>query len=137
MRTELTVMKWWNIERYGCRRVCLALSLLFLLPWSVFAAELEAFMAENDTTVTSPAVSSLPPDSIRALARQLGMVDTSEVLLFKDTLRRVRCDSAQKKSFYERHRERTLRGWAHLIPTQFTLQYAGSIGLMSVGIVWH
>ena len=137
MRTELTVMKWWNIERYGCRRVCLALSLLFLLPWSVFAAELESFMTENDSTVTPPAVSSLPPDSIRALARQLGMVDTSEVLLFKDTMRNVRYDSAQKKSFYERHRERTLRGWANLIPTQFTLQYAGSIGLMSVGIGWH
>lgn len=129
-------MKWWNIERFESWRACLALSLLFLFSWFAPASAAVCVSEENDTTVT-PRTVPLSPDSIRVLARQLGMVDTSEVLLFRDTLRNARPDSAAKKSFYERHRERTLRGWANLIPTQFTLQYAGSIGLLNLGIGWH
>lgn len=38
---------------------------------------------------------------------------------------------------YERHRQHAMKRWMRLIPSQATLQYAGSIGLVSAGIGWH
>src|SRR5574344_1380639 len=39
--------------------------------------------------------------------------------------------------YYERTLEKRRQRWAKLIPNQFTFQYAGSIGLASVGFGWH
>lgn len=38
---------------------------------------------------------------------------------------------------YERNRQRHVLHWMRIMPNQTTLQYAGSIGLASVGIGWH
>lgn len=38
---------------------------------------------------------------------------------------------------YERHRQLSLKRWEKIIPNQVTIQYAGSIGLISAGIGWH
>lgn len=40
-------------------------------------------------------------------------------------------------SRYERNRAKRIEGWARLIPNQGTLQYAGSIGVMSIGLGWN
>ena len=46
-------------------------------------------------------------------------------------------DSLKREMKYEKRRERYMRRWMRLVPNQATLQYAGSIGLMSVGVGWH
>lgn len=38
---------------------------------------------------------------------------------------------------YEKHRSNYESRWSKLIPNQFTLQYAGSIGAVSAGAGWH
>lgn len=43
----------------------------------------------------------------------------------------------QRASRYEIRRSQFEKRWMRLIPSQATLQYAGSIGLMSVGVGWH
>ncbi len=43
----------------------------------------------------------------------------------------------EKLSRYDKNRQRLMKRWKRLIPTQASLQYAGSIGLMSVGWGWH
>lgn len=40
-------------------------------------------------------------------------------------------------SRYERHRRAAMRLWSRLIPTQATLHFAGSIGVLSAGAGWH
>lgn len=46
-------------------------------------------------------------------------------------------DTAAVQYVYERRRQRAVRSWARLIPTQAVAQYAGSIGIVSVGLGWH
>lgn len=43
----------------------------------------------------------------------------------------------EKLSRYDKNRQRLMKRWKRLIPTQASLQYAGSIGLMSAGWGWH
>lgn len=45
--------------------------------------------------------------------------------------------SVQKAGRYEQIHSRRMRYWAKLLPDQATLQYAGSIGLLSIGPGWH
>lgn len=51
----------------------------------------------------------------------------------------ISTDKAQEPTTtaYDRRRQRAARRWEKLIPNQITLQYAGSIGLLSAGIGWH
>lgn len=42
-----------------------------------------------------------------------------------------------RRSVYERHTERYRNVWHRLIPNQTTMQYAGSIGFLSIGTGWH
>lgn len=46
-------------------------------------------------------------------------------------------DSIEMETKYDRHKGRYLQRWMRLVPNQATVQYAGSIGLMSVGVGWH
>lgn len=46
-------------------------------------------------------------------------------------------NNTESLSRYEKHRERIMKRWKRLIPTQASLQYAGSIGIMSAGWGWH
>lgn len=43
----------------------------------------------------------------------------------------------EKLSRYDKNRQQLMKRWKRLIPTQASLQYAGSIGLMSAGWGWH
>lgn len=43
----------------------------------------------------------------------------------------------EKLSRYDKNRQRLMKRWKRLIPTQASLQYAGSIGLISAGWGWH
>ena len=88
----------------------------------------------------------LPDSTVRRLARSLGMVDTAEVAPRLRRLEHIERELlpnvdtamlARQNPRYLRHRARSFRHWARLIPNQATLQYAGSIGLMSAGIGWH
>lgn len=90
--------------------------------------------------------SILPDSTVRRLARSLGMVDTAEVAPRLRRLEHIERELlpnvdtamlARQNPRYLRHRTRSFRRWARLIPNQATLQYAGSIGLMSAGIGWH
>lgn len=42
-----------------------------------------------------------------------------------------------KKMPYERHTENYRSFWYRMVPNQFTIQYAGSIGVVSMGFGWH
>lgn len=104
----------------------------------------EAARCPMRTDTISP--SALPDSVVRRLARELGMVDTAEVapqlrrLHYIETHLLPLVDTASLRRSsprYLRRRERTFRQWMRLIPNQTTLQYAGSIGLMSAGIGWH
>lgn len=46
-------------------------------------------------------------------------------------------DTALATSRYQRHTDRYKSFWQRLTPRQTTLQYAGSIGLLSAGVGWH
>ena len=113
---------------------------------ATLAVSLQAAAAAHSVATDSTALPQLPDSTIRNLARGLGMVDTAEVnpqlrrLHFVETQLLPQADTAslhRSSARYTRRRARTFRHWARLIPNQATLQYAGSIGLMSAGIGWH
>lgn len=81
----------------------------------------------------------IPDSLVRRLARDLGMMDSAQAVRYADSLRLSRTDSlphAAPLSRYEKIKERRIRHWMKLIPNQFTLQYAGSIGMFSAGPGW-
>lgn len=88
---------------------------------------------DSATTVT------LSDSLVRELALKIGMIDASELQQRAEMMGRTDLDTAQTVHLtrYERRRMRAIRGWAKLIPNQATLQYAGSIGIFSVGLGWH
>lgn len=63
--------------------------------------------------------------TVRRAARQLASNDS--------TARQPK----PKRTFYDRHRERYISRWQRLLPSQYTLQFAGSIGLLNMGLGWH
>lgn len=60
-------------------------------------------------------------------------ISTNDSLTRKDTTTL----GTYRLSRYEKNKQRAMNRWKRLIPTQASLQYAGSIGLMSVGWGWH
>ena len=46
-------------------------------------------------------------------------------------------ESTKYYTKYEKIRAQRIERWTKLIPNQFTLQYAGSIGMLSAGPGWH
>lgn len=46
-------------------------------------------------------------------------------------------DSAKDISYYEQYVRRYCKFWSRLIPSQFKIQYAGSIGIFSASAGWH
>ena len=107
-------MKWWNIN--------LSKSLVLAVAFS-----LQALCA----TAAPRAAATALTDSI----------DAAELLPSFDTLQ-VKSDTAEaadknRDSFYARRTQRFKRDWARLAPNQHTLQFAGSIGMFSIGTGWH
>lgn len=61
----------------------------------------------------------------------------AQTLAPTDTVSADSTDSVQSPTRYERRIDRYVLRWSKLIPSHSTLQYAGSIGLISAGIGWH
>ena len=87
-----------------------------------------------------------PDSTIRQRAKALGMVDTAVVnpklrqleFLEKNILPKVDTTNFFRNNpKYLHHHARALKGWIRLIPNQFTIQYAGSIGLANLGLGWN
>lgn len=81
----------------------------------------------------------IPDSVVRSLARELGMMDSVQAVRYADSLRKSKADSlppVASVTRYEKISQRRVRNWTKLIPNQFTLQYAGSIGMFSAGPGW-
>ena len=146
-------MKWYIIEQRhsGWRLLVLMFILMALCQLPGYASPIKA-MERCNTVIelahphSAEVQDTLLTDSlVRVRARALGMVDTMEVYsrlrrlehLERDLLPSI--DTAalfRSNPKYIRHRAHATKGWLRMIPKQLTLQYAGSIGLASVGIGW-
>lgn len=137
-------MKRWHIDAQGAlRRAAVA-----LLCMAGTATGLPAVAADGlCATATADSVivirtdsadtTELPDSIVRRLAAKPGIPDSTEARQRYATNPCKSDTAAYIGTRYERNREKRIRGWAKLIPEQGTLQYAGSIGLMSIGIGWH
>lgn len=78
---------------------------------------------------------------LTAFGEQRDTIDAAELLPSFDTLQvqpdTVEAPDAEPTSFYARRTQRLKRDWARLAPNQHTLQFAGSIGMFSIGTGWH
>ncbi len=151
---EVIRMKWFTIDTsLAKKRVCAWLRLIGMI--GVFAfLKAETMQAHTssvaiDTIANAVLSDTLPqiPDSvIISRARALGMVDTAEVNARLQRLHRIEAAFADMVDTaawshgslrYIKNKEKAYKHWMRLIPNQFTMQYAGSIGLLSVGFGWH
>lgn len=127
--------KWYNINQLGTALVAL---------WVAGIVAVRAAGADTcaDDTVT---VATVVPDTMR----QMAVAIVPDAAAVRDTvylpldsliacLSKAERDSLkQKLTRYERRTIRYKRFWHSLTPDQFTMQYAGSIGLISYGLGWH
>ena len=74
--------------------------------------------------------------SVNAMGRDSLSIADSLLYLDASPTENVKVDSVVM-SRYDRRIHRRREYWAELIPTQFIMQYAGNMGLMSVGIGWE
>lgn len=146
-------MKWWHIsiwraiEHAAHRTRELGALTLFgacmFASHSAHAACLQVQAAKDSAVVVrsdSGTTVTLSDSLIRQLAGQLGMIDSLEArrcYALQGCKTHLADSAAHIYTRYERHREKRIRGWAKLIPEQSTLQFAGSIGLLSAGFGWH
>lgn len=147
---EDTVMRWFIINVLKAKeKGNIMLGLFILLP--LFAFSQEAVTARtaivgSDTIVRSSAADTIPDSVIICRAKALGMVDSSEVNArlrryqrMEQSLTQVIDTAAWKhgSARYVKNKEKAYKRWMRLIPNQATIQYAGSIGMLSAGFGWH
>lgn len=127
------------------RRMGLLLTLVFaFVAWQGVAQTERACL---DSCVFSEKESSLVlDDSLQTAYETQRRADSLEICRLKERLQtlertlRIPPDSLRSPNVsprYVRHRQRVATNWMRIVPNQFTLQYAGSIGAASVGIGWH
>lgn len=97
--------------------------------------------AQTDS-VDVPHCCQLPDSVVQQLARQIGMVDTASINPLMHSIGYYWNETTQQYepkelNRYERHRLRSRKRWAKLIPNQAVIQYAGSIGMFNFGLGWH
>lgn len=75
--------------------------------------------------------------ALSAIASESDSISIADSLLYLDIepTEKVRVET-QEMSRYDRRIHRHREHWAQLIPTQLVMQYAGNMGLMSIGIGW-
>lgn len=78
---------------------------------------------------------SLFPLALAAIPLRASMPCDSTIVA--DTARTDSVVSTEKPPKYVRYTERWRRDWSHIIPNQSTGQFAGSIGVYSIGVGWH
>lgn len=71
--------------------------------------------------------------TIQAAAQSISPEDTASVTISK----KPSAQDSTETSAYQRRTQRMKRDWARLVPNQQILQFAGSIGMFSVGTGWH
>lgn len=100
----------------------------------------------TDSSVLRVSADTIPDSVVIRRARALGMLDAQEVnalLQRYQRMEKVLARAADTSAWrygqlrYVRNKERAYRQWMRLLPNQITLQYAGSIGLLNVGIGWR
>lgn len=127
------------------RHTRLLLTLVFaFVAWQGIA---QTERAGLDSCVFSEKESSLVlDDSLQTAYKTQRRADSLEIYRLKERLQtlertlRIPPDSLRSPNIsprYVRHRQRVATNWMRIVPNQFTLQYAGSIGAASVGIGWH
>lgn len=127
------------------RRMGLLLTLVFaFVAWQGVAQTERACL---DSCVFSEKESSLVlDDSLQTAYETQRRADSLEICRLKERVQtlertlRIPPDSLRSPNVsprYVRHRQRVATNWMRIVPNQFTLQYAGSIGAASVGIGWH
>lgn len=100
---------------------------------------------EIDSCSNKPNFATLPDSTIRRLARELGMIDSTGVSYKLERLKKfenelpalidtVAWNGSSER--YKKHKEKSFLRWMRLAPKQVSLQYAGSIGLVSAGFGW-
>lgn len=100
------------------------------------------FSVTGTDSLLHPQEITLPDSVIRRLARQIGMIDTTSVNSYMHSIGYYwdkEKQQYQRKTLnrYERRRLRSWKRWSKLIPSHVILQYAGSIGMLNVGLSWH
>ena len=144
-------MNWLTFKRsvlpYGLFKRAFAAVCLLGISCSAQAQATDTVVLPADSTstvqpVTELTLPALPDSVIRQLARQIGMVDTASINPQMHSIGYYWHEDdglyhRKKLNRYERRRLRSWKRWSRLIPNQATLQYAGSIGLMNVGLGWH
>ena len=136
-----------SVQPFGRFKRALASVCLAVLCGSIQAQDatdtcLPADSVRTPQPLTELAAPALPDSVIRELARQIGMVDTADVNPLMHSIGYYWNDENEayqlkKLNRYERRRLRSWKRWMKLIPNQMSLQYAGSIGLLNLGIGWH
>lgn len=147
---EATVMRWFIINVLRAKeKGYVMLGLFILFPLSAFSQEAvtaRTAVVRSDTIVRSSVADTIPDSVIICRAKALGMVDSSEVNACLRRYQRMEQALAQVvdtaawnhgSARYVRNKEKAYRRWMRLIPNQATLQYAGSIGMLSAGFGWH
>ena len=151
---EVTVMKWFVIDVSRVqKRVCMWLRVVGII--GIFAFfKTQAVMGHTSSVVLDTIVNAIPSDTLPQIsdsviisrARALGMADTTMFNARMQRLQRIEAAFADMVDTvawshgslrYIKNKERTYKHWMRLIPNQFTMQYAGSIGLLSMGFGWH
>lgn len=118
-----------------------------LLPMAFTAARAsstgDALRCDSSVVIRTDSATTieLPDSVIRKAALKIGMIDTTNVTEKIKFMGHLHPDTTlySKKSFskYDKRRIRNQKRWNKLIPNQTTLQFAGSIGMLSAGIGWH
>lgn len=119
--------------------------LIFSLCGSLSALGKSCITLSVDSCRKDSNIVTLPDSTIRRMARKLGMIDSTEVSSKLEKLEKIEkglstfidttfWENTSEK--YKKRRERSYLRWMRLLPKQVSLQYAGSIGLMSGGFGW-
>lgn len=94
-------------------------------------------------TASAARAATLPTDTIgpAVLTRQSVVVVHDTVFRYVAVPVHIGKDAAETDGLaqtkYEKLRTKRMKHWMKLIPNQFTIQYAGSIGLLNAGPGWH
>ena len=106
----------------------------------------ERLMTFAATALAAMAVHAAPETTDTITPATTPLIHTATVVV-RDTVYRYivvpapalksMTDVTKYQTKYEKKRSQRIGHWLKLIPNQFTLQYAGSIGMLSAGPGWH
>lgn len=99
----------------------------------------------TDSCINDSSIVTLPDSTVRRMAHKLGMIDSAGISNKLHKLEKIEKDFStlidtatwnRTTEKYRKRKEKSYLRWMRLVPKQFSIQYAGSIGLMSGGFGW-